>query len=101
MEEILLKDCQDLIDDLCINGPTANEMDEAVKYLIKANNERKVRNKNLINIRLMNKKACIANGLPLEYDYDKLIKEVTAKDVQKLAKKINNGTRFISIYREK
>lgn len=101
MEEILLKDCQDLIDDLCINGPTANEMDEAVKYLIKANNERKVRNKHLINIRLMNKKACIANGLPLEYDYDKLIKEVTAKDVQKLAKKINNGTRFISIYREK
>jgi zinc protease len=101
MEEILLKDCQDLIDDLCINGPTANEMDEAAKYLIKANNEKKQRNKNLINVRLMEMKACIASGLPLEYDYEKAIREVTAQDVQKLAKKINNGTRFISIYREK
>ena len=34
-------------------------------------------------------------------DYEKAIKEVTAKDIQTLAKKINNGTRFIAIYREK
>lgn len=101
MEEILLKDCQELIDDLCTNGPTADEMDEAAKYLIKANNEKKERNKNLINVRMMDMKECIANGLPLEYDYEKEIKEVTAKDIQTLAKKINNGTRFIAIYREK
>ena len=101
MEEILLKDCQDLIDDLCINGPTDNEMDEAVKYLVKANIEKKDRVKNLINLRMMDMKACIANGLPLEFDYEKAVRDVTAEDVRKLAKKINNGTRFISIYREK
>ena len=101
MEEILLKDCQDLIDDLCINGPTANEMEEAAKYLIKAKIERKQRNKNLLNVRMMDMKACAANGLPLEFDYEKAIGNVTPEAVQKLAKKINNGTRFISIYREK
>ena len=101
MEEILLKDCQDLIDDLCINGPTANEMEEAAKYLIKANIEKKQRHKNLLNVRMMNMKACASNGLPLEFDYEKAIKSVTPESVQKLAKKINNGTRFISIYREK
>ena len=101
MEEILLKDCQELIDDLCSNGPTEKEMEEAAKYLLKANKEKKERNKNLINVRLLEMKGCIASGLPLEYDYDSAIRNVTAKDVQKLAKKINNGTRFISIYREK
>ena len=40
------------------------------------------------------------DGEDFSYDYEKVIRSITAKDVQKTARKLNNGDRYISIFRE-
>ena len=100
MSEILLKDAQDLMDDMCKTGPTEEEMDAAVKYLIKARGEKKQKNANLITWKMMERKKFIDSGIPFEFDFEKIVRSLSAKDIQKLANKVNSGDRFISIYRE-
>jgi zinc protease len=100
MEEILLKDAQELMDQMCQTGPTEEEMDAAVKYLIKSRKEKQQKNANLITWKMMERKTFISSGIPFEFDLEKIAKSFSAKDIQKLAAKVNNGDRFISIYRE-
>lgn len=100
MAEILLKDAQDLMDQMCERGPTEEEMDAAVKYLIKSRGEKQQKNANLITWKMMERKNFISTGIPFEFDFEKVVRSFSAKDIQKLACKVNNGDRFISIYRE-
>jgi hypothetical protein len=100
MEEILLKDAKELMDQMCQTGPTEEEMDAAVKYLIKSRKEKQQKNANLITWKMMERKKFISSGIPFEFDLEKIAKSFSAKDIQKLAAKVNNGDRFISIYRE-
>ena len=100
VSEILLKDCQDLIDDICENGPSEIEIENAVKYLVKAHGEKKQRYANNLGTRLGERSALILYGTPFDYDYESVIKKISAADIKKLARKVNNGTRLISTYRE-
>ena len=100
MAEILLKDAQELMDQMCETGPTEEEMDAAVKYLIKSRIEKQQKNANLITWKMMERKTFINSGIPFEFDFEKIVRSFSAKDIQKLARKVNNGDRFISIYRE-
>ena len=100
MAEILIQDTEDLINDICENGPTELELENAVKYLIKAQGERRQRFANSLSSKSSERMAYILYGAPFDFDYDAVIKSLTVKDIQKLAKKVNNGKRFISVYRE-
>ena len=100
LSEILLKDCQDLIDDICENGPSELEIENAAKYLVKAHGEKKQRYANNLGTRLGERSGLILYGTPFDYDYESVIKKIGASDIKKLARKVNNGTRLISIYRE-
>jgi len=100
MTDILVKDVQELIDDLCVNGPTEEEMDMAVRYLIKAEAEREQKLADMINVRLGKFRDHIVHGTPYGHNYEKTIKKLKAKDIQKLAVKVNGGNRFIAIYTE-
>jgi zinc protease len=100
MAEILLKDAQELMDQMCETGPTEEEMDAAVKYLIKSRIEKQQKNANLITWKMMERKTFINSGIPFEFDFEKIVRSFSAKDIQKLARKVNNGDRFISVYRE-
>lgn len=100
MEELLLKDTQDLIDDLCKYGPSEDELENAVRYLIKAHGEREQKFANNLTRRLDERVAFIMNGTPFDFDYVKVISKLTIKDIQKLTQKVNNGRRHISVYRE-
>lgn len=100
MLDILVQDSQDLIDDICEKGPTAEEMDNAVKYLIKADGEKEQRMANWLTGKLNRHRDYVLYGIPYGYDYAKTIGKLKAKDIKKLAKEVNNGNRFISIYIE-
>ena len=100
MAEILIQDAQDLIDDLCENGPTAEDMDNAVKYLIKAQDERMQRFENSLTRRMSERRNFIMYGVPFDYNYAEVLRSISSKDIQKLAKKVNNGNRLIAVYRE-
>lgn len=98
--EVLIQDAQDLIDELCENGPSAEEMDNAVKYLAKAHDERMQRFANTLNRRMLERRNFLLHGVPFDYNYADVLKGISAKDIQKLAKNVNNGNRLIAIYRE-
>ena len=49
---------------------------------------------------MMERKTFINSGIPFEFDFEKIVRIFSAKDIQKLARKVNNGDRFISVYRE-
>lgn len=100
MAEILIQDSKDLINDLCENGPTAEEMENAVKYLVKAQQERVQRFENTLSKRMSERRNFIMHGIPFDYDYEEVINGISAKDIQKLAQKVNNGNSLISVYRE-
>ena len=98
--EVLIQDAQDLIDELCENGPSAEDMDNAVKYLAKAHDERMQRFANTLNRRMLERRNFLLHGVPFDYNYADVLKGISAKDIQKLAKNVNNGNRLIAIYRE-
>ena len=100
MTEILIQDGQDLIDNLCSEGPTAEEMDNAVKYLVKAQAEREQRFAENPSRKSSVRRNFILHGVPFDYDYGKVVRGISAKDIQKLAKSVNNGNRLVAIYRE-
>lgn len=100
MTGILIQDGQDLIDNLCSEGPTKEEMDNAVKYLVKAQAEREQRFAENLSRKSSVRRNFILHGVPFDYDYSKTVHGISAKDIQKLAKKVNNGNRLVAIYRE-
>ena len=71
-----------------------------MKYLIKADAEREQKLADMINVRLGKFKDHIVYGTPYGHDYEKTIRSLKAKDIRKLAAKVNGGNRFIAIYRE-
>ena len=75
-------------------------MDNAVKYLVKADLEKKQRFENSLSNRLGRYMNYIVYGIPCDFEYEKSIRSLKAKDIRKLARKVNGGDRFISIYRE-
>ncbi|MBQ9722128.1 MAG: insulinase family protein [Bacteroidales bacterium] len=100
MLDVLLLDAQELMDTLSEDGPLDVEMENAVKYLVKARGEKKQKNANMLKARLDERRGFVLNGIPYEFDYEKLARKITANDVRHLARAVNNGTRFISVYRE-
>lgn len=100
MLDVLVQDSQDLIDDICQKGPTDEEMDNAVKYLIKAHGEKEQRMTSWLVGKLNRHRDLVIYGIPYGYDYEKTISRLKAKDIRKLAEKVNNGNRFVSIYKE-
>lgn len=98
--DILIKDAQDIMDDITVNGPTEEELENAVRYLIKAHGEKKQRFANTLGRRMTERRGMIEYGIPFDFDYEKVIRSISAKDIKKLAKKINNGDRLVSVYRE-
>ena len=53
-----------------------------------------------LNRKLSLRRNFILHGVPFDYDYGKVVRGISAKDIQKLAKKVNNGNRLVAIYRE-
>lgn len=100
MTDILVADVDSLMNGMAASGPTASEMETAIKYFIKRHNEKKADNDNSLKVKLSDGTRTILDGEDLDYDYEEVIRSITAKDVHKAAKKLNSGNRFISIFRE-
>ena len=71
-----------------------------LKYFIKHRNEKKADRENSLRTKLSEGISTIMDGEDFSYDYEKVIRSITAKDVQKTARELNNGDRYISIFRE-
>lgn len=100
MKDILVGDVENELRSLALDGPEAEEMDAAVKYLSKYHREIEENARESVssgNMKLIRK---VEYGIDEYFDYDRQISRISSKDVQMLAKKILNSDSFCNIYNE-
>ena len=100
LKEILLQDVQNVLDKMCEEGPTAEEMDLAVKYLVKHNAEKQAQIARSLSAQEDQMLSYVRWGTPYGYDYEKLIRSIKALDVRAMARHISAGNAFIQVYTE-
>ena len=101
MTEILVADVKDVLKDMADNGPTAEEMDLASKYIRKRHGE--VENKTAKSLALQEERLLytVLWNRDFDCDYDALLDGIKPADVQKLARSFLAGTNIVKIYTEK
>ena len=99
--DIVLQDVQDVMDKMCLEGPTEQEMDMAGKYILKRHGELEVRAKRSIGTQLDRLEDTVLLGRDYDCDYDAIVNSITAKDVQKMARHFAAGDILKEIYTEK
>lgn len=100
MADLLIQDARELIESLAADGPSEEEMENAVKYLVKAKKEREQRQANSLSVKAAQRKAYIMYGVPYDYDYEKVMRGISADDIKKLAQRVSDGNTLVSVYRE-
>ena len=100
LRELLLADLQDELDLMCKEGPTALEMERAVKYLVKHYNESQEQILRSVGSQLDQMENYIRFGTPYGYDYEKVIQSIKASDVRALARRIAAGDLILKVYTE-
>lgn len=101
LKELLLGDIQGEMDRMCNDGPTEEEMELARKYLIKHWYEVEKRISRSLPQQENRMLEYVRWGKTYGYDAEAIYRSISAKDVKKLARKINSGRKSILIYEEK
>jgi len=100
LREMLLQDVQDVLDKMCKEGPTAEEMELAVKYLVKHDAEKEALAKRSLSTQEDRMLSYVRWGTPYGYDYEGVVRSVKASDVRAMARHIAAGNAFIQVYTE-
>ena len=101
MTQLLVGDVLDVMEAMAKDGPTAEEMELARKYILKRHGEVERRaSKSLLeqNERLQ---ETVLQGRDYDCDYAALVRGIKAKDVRKLARTFLAGDHIVEIYTEK
>lgn len=100
LTDILVADAQQLMDEMAAKGPSADEFDNARKYLAKRYNEQAARNKNNLSKKLDHFMMKDKYGIDKQTDYLRILAKTSRKDIKKMAKKIVKGDSMLSVYTE-
>ena len=101
MKEILLADIQAEMDRMCKDGPSQEEMDLALKYLVKHHYETEARIARSLPSQENRMLQWVRWGRTYGYDAEKIYRSISAKEIRKLARKINSGRKAVLVYEEK
>jgi hypothetical protein len=100
MTQLLVGDVRDVMEAMAKDGPTAEEMDQAGKYIRKRHGELERRAASSLleqNDRLV---RTVLWGRDFDADYDALLRGIKARDVRDLARKFLAGEHIVEIYTE-
>ena len=100
MTDILVADAQQLMNDMAAKGPSADEFDNARKYLGKRYHEQSARQKNNLSKKLDNFMMKDRFGIDKQTDYLRILDKTSRKDIKKMAKRIIKGDSLLSVYTE-
>ena len=100
MRGILLKDIQDEMDRMCKDGPEAQEMELAVKYLVKHRAEEENRISKSISAQEDRMLRFVRWGIPYGYDYESLVRAVKPGEIRSIARRIASGNKLVEVYTE-
>lgn len=101
MTDVLIEEVDKGLANLAETGPSEQEMDETLKYLLKANAEVKEINEKMVSYTHNKVMNLYIDGEDLRTDDEELIKSVSAKQVQKAAKTLLKNHEFIFVFSEK
>jgi len=100
MVNLVVGDLDDELELIRKQGPTEQEMEYAVKYLVKHYYEKEDRISRSINLQEEQVKNYVRWDIPYGYDYEKAVRSVKASDIKAIARKIDAGDRVLIIYTE-
>jgi zinc protease len=100
LRDLLLGDLDSELERMCKEGPTAQEMERAVKYLVKHHYESQEQISRSVGSQLDQMENYIRLGTPYGYDYEKVVKSIKASDVRALARRVAAGDLVLTIYSE-
>lgn len=100
MTDILVQDVRDVMAEMGQDGPTAAELSEAKKYLVKHKAETDAAERNSLMARRNECRDLVRYGIDRDSDYDAVVEGITADDVRKFASRLAKGDTFVTIYRE-
>ena len=101
MTDLLVGDVRDVMERMAKEGPTAKEMEQAGKYLLKRHGEVERRSAQYLRAQEERLRETVLRGRDDDAGYDALLRRVKAQDVRKLARKFVSGARIVEIYTEK
>lgn len=101
MTNILLGDVKDVMADMAKDGPTAEEMDLALKYIRKRHGE--VERRTAMSLGQQHDRLMLAVLWKRDFDcdYDALLDSIKASEVRDLARSFVKGTTIVEVYTEK
>ena len=100
MTELLVGDVRDVMEEMAKNGPTAEEMDLARKYILKRHGEVERRAALSLGDQHDRLQDTVLWGRDYDCDYDALVRGIKARDVRNLARKFLAGDHIVEIYTE-
>ena len=101
MTELLVGDVKAVMEDMAKNGPTAEEMDLARKYIRKRHGE--LEHRTSMSVALQEERLVYTAlwNRDFDCDYDALLDSIKASDVRNLSRKFLNATKIVMVYTEK
>ena len=101
LTDLLLGDVNDVMQDLAENGPTAEEMELARKYLNKRHGEEERRTAMSLNAQMDRLVKTVLWNRDYDYDHEALLETIKASEIRAMARKFLNGTTIVEVYTEK
>lgn len=101
MTELLVADVKDVIESMASEGPTAEEMELAGKYIKKRRGE--IERRTALSLRAQQERLVYTAlwNRDFDCDYEALLQSIKASEVRDLARKFLKGTNIVEIYTEK
>ena len=100
MVDVLVQDVTDGMAKMASEGPSAQELDEAKKYLVKHHAELQAARKNSVSAKNRECIDLVRYGVDMDAGYEAVMEGIDAGDIRKFAGKLAKGDKFIEIYRE-
>ena len=100
MRDLLLGDLKDELERMCKEGPTGQEMEVAVKYLVKHHYEAQEQISRSIGSQLNQMEDYVRFGKPYGYDYEKVVRSIKSGQVRTLARRIASSDLLLEVYTE-
>ena len=101
MTDLLVGDVKAVMDDMAKNGPTAEEMDLACKYIRKRHGEVERKTAMSLGAQLDRLVYTVLWNRDFDCDYDALLDSIKPSEVRDLARRFVKGATTVQVYTEK
>ena len=101
MQVLVLQDIDAVMKKMSQEGPTEAEMEMAARYLVKQHGQNEARVARSLPMQLERLEDTVLLGRNYDIDYKKVVSNITARDIRKMARNFAAGDVLLEVYTEK